>query len=144
MTLIKNHEAKDFVPGSFADIIGNLFDDTLTHASKPVKFFPGADVLETEKYYEILLLIPGIKKEDIKIDFREGQLTIEGERKFLKDEKVKKYHFIESQYGFFTRAFYLPDNINHERIEAKYVDGVLKVNIPKDEKKIIQSTIEVK
>jgi HSP20 family protein len=143
MTLLKTYEAKDFVPRSFADIVGPLFKENLAN-TESVKFLPAADVLETEKDYQIVVLIPGMKKEDIKIGFREGWLTIEGERKFEKDEKVKKYHFIETRYGSFKRNFYLPDNINHEGIEAKYEDGILKVIVPKDEKKILQSHIVVK
>ena len=144
MTLVKNnHEVKDFMPKSFTDIIDNFFNESLGTASDVVKFLPRVDILEGEKSYEINLAMPGVKKEEIKIDFQEGKLTVSGERKFEK-EPSKKYHTVETQYGSFKRAFHIPDNVNHEGIEAAYADGILKILIPKDEKKITKASIPVK
>jgi HSP20 family protein len=143
MTLVKNnHEAKEFIPRTFSDIIDNFFNET---SSKVVKFLPSVDVVEDEKTYEIHVAIPGIKKEEIKIEFQEGKLSISGERKFEKHENNgKKYHTVETQYGAFKRSFYLPDNIDFEKINAEYIDGILKITVPKDQKKITKTTIEVK
>lgn len=144
MTLVKNnHDVKEFIPRTFSDIIDNFFNDTVG-SGKIVKFLPGVDVAEGEKNYEIHVAIPGMKKEEIKIEFQEGKLTISGERKLEKEESGKKYHTIETQYGAFQRSFYLPDNVYVEGIEASYTDGILKVNIPKDERKIAKATIQVK
>ncbi|MBX9852262.1 MAG: Hsp20/alpha crystallin family protein [Cytophagaceae bacterium] len=145
MTHAKSGEVKEFIPKTFTDIIDNLFNDTLGNVSnKVLKFLPGADIVEGEKNYEIHLAIPGMNKEDIRIEFQDGKLTISGERKFEKEEQGKKYYTVETQYGAFQRSFYLPDNINLEAIDASYEAGILKLNIPKDEKKIAKTTIQVK
>lgn len=143
MTLVtNNHQTKEFIPRTFSDIIDNFFNET---NSKVVKFLPSVDVVEDEKNYEIQVAIPGIKKEEIKIEFQEGRLSISGERKFEKHENSgKKYHTVETQYGAFKRSFYLPDNIDFEKISAEYTDGILKITVPKDQKKIARTTIEVK
>jgi HSP20 family protein len=146
MTLLKNnhHDVKEFTPKTFTDIIDNLFNDAVAPASKVVKFLPAADVIETEKQYEICLAIPGVKKEEIKIEYQDDKLTISGERKFDNEQNGKKYYTVETLYGTFNRSFYLPDNISPDKIEAEYVDGILKLFIPKDEKKIAKTTIQIK
>ena len=146
MTLVKNNaELNGFIPTSFTDIIDNFFKDSVgNNNSKVLKFFPKVDVAEDELKYEIHLAIPGMKKEEFKIDLVDGKLLISGERKFEKSEESKKYHTLETQYGAFQRAFYLPEKANVEAIEASYVDGILLITIPKDEKKIAKATIQVK
>lgn len=144
MTLVKNnhHDVKDFMPRSFTDIIDNFLNESL-HTTSTVKYLPRVDIVESEKNYEIHLALPGLNKEEIKIDFLEGKLIITGERKF-EQEAGKKYHTVETQYGSFKRVFQLPDNVNHESIEAQYVNGILKIDIPKDEKKISKASIQIK
>ena len=78
--------------------------------------------------------VPGMKKEDIKVDFKEGALTIKGERKIEKKEDEENYTRIERSYGSFQRRIALPDNIDTNQIKGAYEDGVLKITIPKHEK----------
>ena len=145
MTQVKNnHDVKEFIPRTFSDIIDNFFNDTVG-TTKVVKFLPSVDIVEGEKNYEIHVAIPGVNKEEVKVEFQEGKLTVSGERKLVRDESgAKKYHTVETQYGAFQRSFYLPDNINVEGIAAEYVNGILVVNIPKDEKKIAKATIQIR
>jgi HSP20 family protein len=143
MTIIKkNADVREFIPGSFNHLFDNFFSEI---AARPRvnKFFPSANVVESEKGYEIFASIPGLNKEDIKIDLQDGKLSISGERKFEKDE-TKKFHSIEIAPGEFFRAFYLPEDAANEGIGAEYKDGILKINVPKDEKRTYKSTIEVK
>lgn len=63
--------------------------------------------------------------------------------KFEKEDNGNTYHTIESQYGKFTRTFYLPDNVKDDAMKASYKDGILKVVIPKDEKKVVKNVIEI-
>jgi HSP20 family protein len=143
MTQVKNNsDVKEFIPRSFTDIIDNFFNETVQN-STAVNFLPRVDITESEKQYEIELALPGLKKEEIKIDFQEGKLTVSGERKFEKEEG-KKYHTIESQFGAFKRTFQLPDKVNHEAIEAEYINGILRIILPKDERKIAKATINIK
>jgi HSP20 family protein len=145
MTLIKNNhrDIKEFIPRNLTDIIDNLFNEVSDAGVASTKFFPAADVAETEKNYEIHLALPGMKKEEIKIELHEGKLTVSGERKFEKDETGKKYYRLETQFGVFNRSFYLPDNIDGSSIEAAYSEGILTLIVPKDAKKSTRSTIAI-
>jgi HSP20 family protein len=143
MILVKNpSEVKDFMPKSFTDIIDNLFNESLNATA--VKFLPRADVAESDTSYEINLALPGVKKEEIKIDFQDGKLIVSGDRKLEKEGTQKKYHAIETQYGSFIRAFQFPGKVNQEGIEAEYINGILEIRIPKEEKKISKTSIQVK
>ncbi len=90
--------------------------------------------------------MPGLSKEDINIDFQEGKLTIAGERKFKNEEENqnKKYHLLETQYGSFSRTFFLPDNVNPAQIDAHFENGILHVVVPKDEQKVKKHQIQIK
>ncbi len=95
---------------------------------------PSADISETDKEYVIRAGLPGVNKEDIKVNLSDGVITIEGERKQRKEEKSEKVHRVESYYGSFARSFSLPENIKAESVTSDYKDGVLAVHIPKTEK----------
>ncbi|HTT06466.1 MAG TPA: Hsp20/alpha crystallin family protein [Steroidobacteraceae bacterium] len=95
---------------------------------------PSSDISETDREYVIRAHLPGVKKEDIKVNLQEGLISIEGERKQEKDEKGEKFHRVESVYGSFARSFSLPENIKADAVRSDYKDGVLTVHIPKVEK----------
>lgn len=95
---------------------------------------PLVDITEDDKEYLVKAELPDIKKEDVKVNVENGQLTISGERKFEKEEKDKKYHRIERSYGSFLRSFTLPEGVSGEKVAADFKDGVLQVHLPKDEK----------
>ncbi len=99
-------------------------------------FIPTVNTREDDKTYVIELDLPGIKKENIKvnIDSENHILSISGERKFKDEVKKEDYYKIESSYGKFMRTFSLPDNVNVENIDAKTEDGVLHITLPKIEK----------
>jgi len=99
-----------------------------------VEWSPSADISETDKEYIIRAALPGIKKENIEVNLREGLITIAGDRKQEKEEKDEKFHRVESIYGSFTRSFSLPDNIKADAVRSDYKDGILSVHIPKAEK----------
>ncbi|MDH5347205.1 MAG: Hsp20/alpha crystallin family protein [Nitrospira sp.] len=95
---------------------------------------PSVDISETESEYQIKAEIPDVKKEDVKVTLEDGVLTIQGERKYEKEEKGKKYHRIERSYGSFVRTFSLPDVIDDDKVKAEFKDGVLNLHLPKSEK----------
>jgi len=101
------------------------------------------DILETEKAYELHLAIPGVTKDDFKIDLNDNYLTISGERKFTKEKKENNLYVVETQYGNFNRTFSLPENVDASKISAAYNNGILEVTVPKDEKKVLKSSIKV-
>jgi HSP20 family protein len=105
---------------------------------------PSVDVSETDGEYQIKAEIPDVKKEDVKVTLEEGVLTIQGERRFEKEEKGKKYHRVERSYGSFVRSFTLPDLVDEANVKAEFKDGVLNLKLPKSEKvkpKAIEVTV---
>ncbi len=87
-----------------------------------------------QKEYPIKAEIPDVKERMLKVTLEDGVLTIQGERKYEKEEKGKKYHRIERSYGSFVRTFSLPDVIDEEKVKAEFKDGVLNLHLPKSEK----------
>ena len=144
MKLVRyNPRLRNHTPSTFGNFIDQFFNESF-NTTPAGDFVPRVDVAETDKEFEISFAVPGMKKEDFKVDFNDGQLTISGERKIEKKDDKKNYHSIETHYGSFSRTFYLPDNVDHNKIKANYTDGILNVIVPKDEKKVLKSVIEVK
>jgi HSP20 family protein len=147
MSLIKyNSVVNDFVPTSFGHVIDRFFNESVarTGGSTAYSFVPKVDVFEDEKAFEVQVAVPGMNKEDFKIDINEDRLTISGERKYSKEKKENNFRSIETSYGSFSRTFTLPDNIDVNKIEAAYNNGILELTLPKDEKKIVKTSIRVK
>ncbi|WP_200974544.1 Hsp20/alpha crystallin family protein [Echinicola sp. 20G] len=142
MKLVRYNNFEPNYPSSFSGLLDKFFNDSLN--GNVQKFSPSVDVSEDENAYELELAIPGVKKEDFKIDLLDGKLTISGERKQKETKEGKNYHTVQTQYGSFSRSFFLPEDVSHESIEAKYEDGILKVVLPKSEKKVLKSSIQVK
>jgi HSP20 family protein len=94
---------------------------------------PRADICETDDNFSVKVEVPGIKREDVKINLENHVLSISGENRQEKEEKGKKFHRVERYYGSFSRSFSLPENVNEEDIEAVFKDGLLTLTIPKKE-----------
>jgi len=129
---------KDF--GSLQERINKMFDDTIrtlypTDGEELEKgtWAPAVDIYETNDSFVVSADLPGLNKDEIQIDLKDNTLTLKGEKKF--EEKVSKDNYIrvERAYGSFVRSFTLPQNVDPEKIKAKYKEGVLKVTIPKKE-----------
>ena len=95
---------------------------------------PRVDIVEDEKEIVVKAELPEMKKEDVKVAVDEGVLTISGERRLEKEEKNKKYHRIETEYGSFLRSFTLPAAVIADKVTADFKDGMLKVHLPKETK----------
>jgi HSP20 family protein len=143
-TIVKNALNNGrFVPVNYIDLLDSFFKDSVFD-NKNGKFSPAADIAEDEKAYFLNITLPGVNKEDVKIEINEKILSISGEKKLQKEENGKKYHTIESYQGSFKRSFKLPENVNTEAIEAEYKDGILNITVPKQEGKQVKSVIEIK
>ena len=92
---------------------------------------PSVDISETEAEYLIRAELPAVKKEDVRVTFDDGLLTVSGERKQKQEEKGEKFHRVESFHGQFSRSFSLPENVDSAAIKAESKDGVLTVHVPK-------------
>jgi HSP20 family protein len=102
-------------------------------------WMPPVDIQETEDAYRLVAELPGLTKDDINITLENNVLRLTGERKFEKDVQEKKggkkegYHRIERAYGTFVRAFTLPSQVSHDKVEAKFENGLLTIMVPKAE-----------
>lgn len=92
---------------------------------------PAVDIQETEKEYSVKADLPEMKKDDVKVEFENGVLTVEGERKLEKEEKGKTFHKLERAHGKFVRRFALPTEVDGSRVTAEFKEGVLNVHLPK-------------
>jgi len=106
---------------------------------------PAVNIREDEKRFLLELAVPGMEKKDLKIDINDDLLTISSEIKNETEESREGYKRKEFSYSSFCRSFQLPENINKEKIEAAYKDGILSVSLPKaeEEKNKISRQIKV-
>ena len=141
MNIIR-YNPNDYVPSTFSSLVDRFFNDSMVRNGGS-SFSPKVDVIENENSYEVHLAVPGVSKDDFKVEVNDNHLTISGERKFSNEKKEKNYHSVETQYGSFSRSFTLPENIDGTKINAKYNNGILELVIPKDEKKVLKQTIKV-
>ena len=111
------------------------FEDFLEwpHESKPVQSFPACDFHEDGSHFFLSFDLPGINKEDIKINYENRVLTVSGTREREHKGKDAKNHsrFLEKFYGSFHRSLTLPVSINEEEITAHFSNGVLELALPK-------------
>lgn len=154
---MKNNNKFDVIPqgkGHYRplSIFDPFFDDFFEmpmfdrHEMHKMNNIMKTDVKESEKDYTLEVELPGINKKDINIDFHDGYLTVSATREHRQDEQDKKGNYIrrERSYGNFSRSFYVGD-IDKKDIDASLEGGILKIVLPKQEKKDEESNrIEIK
>jgi HSP20 family protein len=144
MSLIRYNTLNDFVPTSFSNLVDRFFNESVSRSGgSAYSFVPRVDVIENDKAFEIHVAVPGMNKDDFKLDLNDNLLTISGERRFTKEQNDKNFHSIETQYGTFSRSFSLPDTVDASKITAKYNNGILEITLPKDEKKTLKTSIKI-
>jgi len=126
-----------YVPGFFENDFFPVFHNRTSS-------MPAVNISEDEKKYNIELAVPGIDKKDLKIDINDDVLTIQTESKNESDESVDGYRRKEFSYSSFCRSFYIPENVERDKIEANYKDGILTVGLPKQEEEKSKITRQVK
>jgi len=113
-----------------AALAHNLFDEFFADVERTARtpgFKPAVDVAEVEGAYVLRVDLPGIVRENVKIETKDDTLTISGHRKA--PEATKGYRYCESGYGDFARSFSLPKTVDRESIAAKFENGVLEVKL---------------
>ncbi len=103
-------------------------------ANSVAKFVPSLDVSETATEFDVAVDLPGVEPADVKLEMLDGKLTISGHRASLTEEKEKNYHRVERTSGTFFRSISVPSEVDVEKIEASYDNGVLHVKLPKSAK----------
>ncbi|OIO71722.1 MAG: heat-shock protein [Zetaproteobacteria bacterium CG1_02_53_45] len=114
--------------------LNRLLDDNVNPMKRDAgQWLPSVDIKETEASIKIQADLPGIEKKDVKLEIKDGVLSISGERHYEKDVQEENIHRIERSYGSFSRSFSLPRNIDPDKVEADMKDGVLEIRLTKRE-----------
>jgi HSP20 family protein len=113
------------------DFFDRLWPDFSGHYG--ADWAPKVDFFEKDGNYHLTAEVPGMSKDDMSVSIHEGLVTVSGKRESSKEEKEGNYYMKESQYGSFSRSFRLPGEVDEEKVDATYKDGVLSVVMPKKE-----------
>ncbi len=136
MSIVRWSPARELL--GFQNEVNRVFDhffgrDPLETSYRRSAWEPSVDIGESEEDFLVTADLPGLTKDDVKISYEDGVITLRGEKKQEKEEKGKNYHRVERSYGQFERSFRLPTRIDVGKIEAKFKDGVLQLRLPKVE-----------
>jgi HSP20 family protein len=121
---------RNYKPLTLSDFLNEDFFPTFTRSSTSL---PAVNIREDEKAFYLELAVPGMNKNDLKIEVKDEVLTISAAQKDEKQEEHEGYRRREFSYSSFCRSFYLPEDVNGDKIGASYKDGILNVEIPKME-----------
>ena len=136
MSIVKWKNRNELLPVlNMPDWASNFFKDDDFFDKRWLPTFemttPSVNVKETKEAYKLEVAAPGMKKDDFKVEVKEGHLCISAETKEEKEEKDDNYTRKEFNYQAFSRSFWLPENVKDEAIKATYNDGILKIEVPK-------------
>ncbi|OAQ39948.1 heat-shock protein [Pedobacter psychrophilus] len=139
MTLVKfNNDKKVNGYSTFNELFDSFFKDNYVN-DKILSSVPMVNISETKDHFHLELAAPGMKKDDFKISLDKDVLKIVADVKSKDEIEGKKLNRQEFNYGSFVRSFNLPDLIDHSKIEATYVDGILNISIAKKEEAKFQT-----
>jgi HSP20 family protein len=131
MSLIKWNPERSMFPTLPFWMDDFFADDNGTWPSIKGVSIPAVNIAEGKDAFKLDLAAPGFKKDDFKIEVKNGYLVITGETKTEKEDKDDQYTRREFRYNTFSRSFALPENVNAENINAQYSEGILKMTLPK-------------
>ena len=121
-------------------VFDNLFNDSFV-TDRMVTRVPAVNITESEKAYEIQLAAPGLQKSDFKINVDKNLLSVSVEKQEERQESQDSYTKKEFSYTSFSRSFTLPEVVDYNKIDAAYIDGILKVTIGKKEDAIVSKRL---
>jgi HSP20 family protein len=131
--------------------MNQIFEDALARSRgreeglRTGMWTPAVDIYENSDFVVVKAELPGVEKNRISVEVKDGILSLRGERKFEKEVKEESYHRIERSYGSFQRSFSLPVSVDQDQVTARFENGVLEVKLPKKEKaKPKQIQVDVK
>ena len=130
MTLVKWNPTRSLMT-DFDRIFDSMFSPGWPRLSAGQSWMLAVDVNETEKEFFLSADMPGLDKNDVSVDIHDGVITIKGERAIDNEKSTDGYRIRERQLGSFNRSFRLPDNVNEDKVAAKFKNGVLTVTLPK-------------
>ena len=130
MTLVKWNPTRSLIT-DFDRIFDSMFTHDLPQFSSTNSWMLAVDVNETEKEFFLSADMPGLDKNDVSVDIHDGVITIKGELAIDNEKSTDGYQIRERQLGSFNRSLRLPDNVNEDKVAAKFKNGVLTVTLPK-------------
>jgi len=133
------HNLKDDIDRFYDEFFGPRSDDSESIG----KISPRVNIEETDNEIILSAELPGMAREDVKITFKDGNISILGEKKEAKDTKDRNFHRYERNYGSFCRTFSVPNQVKSDKIDASFKNGILVVTLPKAEESKPQE-IEIK
>lgn len=139
MTIIKWHRRP-----SMSEVLDNMLDRNFnTGFEKNCGCVPATNILEKEKGFEIQLAVPGMKKDDFKLEMEEDVLSVIYEKK--DEEKKDDGEYLQREFDMdeFTRSFSIPKTADVENIQARYDAGILYISVPKQDKARLSKEIKV-
>lgn len=116
------------LPTRLARMMDEIFGER-THL--PTVTSPPIDVTETDGSYVVTAEVPGVKRDDLTVECKDGVLTIRGEKKREREETREKARLLERVYGAFSRSVTLPSDTDVERMNASFKEGVLRIEVQK-------------
>lgn len=119
--------------GDYFEPWNDWFGDSFNLRSVNV---PKVNISEDDTAYNLMLALPGVDKEDLKIDVEGRVLTVSAEKEDEQEQKDEKFTRREYNYSSFARSFTLPDHVLADKIQATYEGGQLKLVVPKTEKEV--------
>ncbi len=137
MTLVRWRPRREWDP--FAGLLdlhrdfSDIFAPLARTEGEVGQWIPPVDVYSDDAKLVVQAELPGIKQEELDVNFHDGVLTIKGERKHESETKEEGYHRVERTYGTFHRAVRLPAEVDGEKAKAELKDGVLTITLPKAE-----------
>jgi HSP20 family protein len=114
------------------DMFDDFFGGRMLTRSRDL-WYPAVDIEEDKDAYRVSLELPGLAKEDVQISLEDGLLIVKGEKKYEQEKKEVNYHSYERRFGKFERVFRIHSDIQQDKVEAKFKDGVLTIEMPKAE-----------
>ncbi len=113
----------------FSDEMDRWFGDSREHSEASI-WSPDIDVRERDNNLIVSADLPGLSKDDVKVEITSEGLSIQGERKHEHEERREGYYHTERSYGAFRRLVPLPEGVNTDQAKAQFKDGVLEVTVP--------------
>ncbi|MES2379031.1 MAG: Hsp20/alpha crystallin family protein [Bacteroidota bacterium] len=139
MTLVKfGKDQKNNIVNPFFNDVYSLLNDSFLNEKLATRT-PAVNIAENDNQFEVELAVPGLNKEDIKINLDKNVLSVSADKKTETTDETKKYTKREYSFSSFSRSFTLPESADHSKIEADYTAGILKLTIAKKEEAKFQS-----
>lgn len=138
MTLVKFGKERNGVVNPFFNDVYNILNDSFLN-EKAAYRTPAVNIAETENAFEVQLAVPGLKKEDLKINLDKNVINVSADKKVETTDESKKFTKREYSYSSFSRSFTLPQSADSSKIDADYTDGILTLTIAKKEEAKFQS-----